>query len=267
MNRILITHFFFQSFFSNAQKVCSSELVPFQNGEQIIYNVEYKMGKSWVSAGKARFIVKDSTFNNKSCYYIEGKGRSLQSYDWFFKVRDKYASFVSKSNLKPYYFQRRVREGDFSLDYDYEFNFSKLNAFVTEKRKSSRNHDTIKINQCSFDIMTAVYLSRSINFKELSYNDSVNLDIVLDKELFDLSIEYKGEKDISAQHGKKINCIHFQIKLIEGTIFKGNEKMDVFVSNDVNKIPIFVEAEIIVGSIRAYAKSIKGTKTPLKYLN
>ena len=145
--------------------------------------------------------------------------------------------------------------------------FKKLKAYVTEKRKSSKIKDTININQCSFDIMTAVYLSRSINFKELSYDDTVNLDIVLDKELFDLAIEYKGEKDITAQHGKKINCIHFQIKLIEGTIFKGNEKMDVFVSNDGNKIPVFVEAEIIVGSIRAYAKSIKGTKTPLKYLN
>ena len=267
MNRILTILFFFLSFFNKAQKLCSSSIAPFQDGEQIIYNIEYKMGNSWVSAGKARFIVKDSTFNNKSCYYIEGKGRSLQSYDWFFKVRDKYASFISKSNLKPYYFQRRVREGDFSLDYDYEFNFKKLKAYVTEKRKSSKIKDTININQCSFDIMTAVYLSRSINFKELSYDDSVNLDIVLDKELFDLAIEYKGEKDITAQHGKKINCIHFQIKLIEGTIFKGNEKMDVFVSNDGNKIPVFVEAEIIVGSIRAYAKSIKGTKTPLKYLN
>ncbi len=225
------------------------------------------MGQSWVSAGKARFIVKDSTFKNKPCYYIEGKGRSLKSYDWFFKVRDKYASFISKSNMKPYFFQRRVREGDFSLDYDYEFNFKKLKAFVKEKRKSLKNNDTININQCSFDIMTAVYLSRSISFKEMSYNDSVNLDILLDKELFDLAIEYKGEKIITTQNEKKINCIHFQIKLIEGTIFKGNEKMDVFVSNDENKIPFFVEAEIIVGSIRAYAKSIKGTKSPIKYLN
>ena len=267
MNRLLTFIFLLSSFLIEAQKLCSSKIAPFQNGEQIIYNIDYKMGKSWVSAGKARFIVKDSTFKNKPCYYIEGKGRSLQSYDWFFKVRDKYASFISISNLKPYYFQRRVREGDFTLDYDYEFNFKKLNAYVIEKRKSSKKYDTININPCSFDIMTAVYLSRAINFKELVPNDSVNLDILLDKELFNLAIEYKGEKDITTQNDQKINCIHFQIKLIEGTIFKGNEKMDVFVSNDGNKIPVFVEAEIIVGSIRAYANSIKGTKTPIKYLN
>ena len=58
--------------------------VPFKDGEEIIYDVEYKMGKSWVSAGKARFLVKDSVFNNQSCYYVEGKGKSLKNYDWFF---------------------------------------------------------------------------------------------------------------------------------------------------------------------------------------
>ena len=45
------------------------------------------------TAGKARFIVKDSTID-QSCYYVEGKRfGTLKNYDWFFKVRDKYASF------------------------------------------------------------------------------------------------------------------------------------------------------------------------------
>ena len=36
------------------------------------------MGNTWVSAAKARFIVKDSTYNNNPCYYLEGKGRTLK---------------------------------------------------------------------------------------------------------------------------------------------------------------------------------------------
>jgi len=268
MLRLVILPFIFFALHSQSQRLCSPKELPFRNGEQVIYNVEYKMGKSWVSAGKARFIVKDSIYNDQSCIYVEGKGRSLQSYDWFFKVRDKYASFFSKNNFKPVYFQRRVREGDFSLDYDYNFDFNNLKSYVKERRKSFKNNDTIEIIPCSYDIMTAVYLSRTINFKEQSLNDSTLLDIILDKEIFnDVAIVYKGEKNITTQFGKKVNCIHFQIELIEGTIFKGNEKMDVFVTNDENKVPIYVEAEIIVGSIRAYAKSIKGTKEPIIYLN
>ena len=48
------------------------------------------MGKTWVTAGKVRFKVEDSIFQNINCLYIEGKGRTLKNYDWFFKVRDKY---------------------------------------------------------------------------------------------------------------------------------------------------------------------------------
>jgi hypothetical protein len=268
VNKVFLILLTFCSLFAIGQKFCKPLEIPFKKGEKIIYDVEYKMGKSWVSAGKARFIVKDSLFNNENCFYVEGKGRSLKSYDWFFKVRDKYATFISKRNFKPTHFTRRVREGDFSLDYDYDFNFSSYNAFIKEKRKTNIKYDTIAINKCSYDVMTAVYLARSINFNSLVINDSIKIDIVLDKEIFeDVAIVYKGKKKISAQKGLKINCIHFQLELIEGTIFKGNEKMDVFVSDDINKVPVYIEAEIIVGSIRVYAKSVEGTKEPLKYLH
>jgi hypothetical protein len=252
----------------SAQQFCYPNYIPFTSGEQVIYDVEYKMGKSWVSAGKVRFLVKDSSYNNQPAYYIEGKGKSLKNYDWFFKVRDKYASFISKDNLKPIHFIRRVREGEFSLNYDYDFNYKNLSSTVLEKRKKEIKYDTIQLTNCSYDIMSSVYLSRSIDFESLSINDSVTIDIILDKEIYNnVAIIYKGVKKVTDQNGKQINCIHFQLDLIEGTIFKGNEKMDVFVSNDENKVPIYIEAEIIVGSVRVYAKSIIGTKTPLKYLN
>mgnify|MGYP003315413968 CR=1 FL=1 len=95
-----------------------------------------------------------------------------------------------------------------------------------------------------------------------------SLNIVLDKQVYEnINIIYKGKNKVTNQNKKSIDCIHFQINLIEGTIFKANETMDVFVSDDANRIPIYVEAEILVGSIRVYSKVIKGTKVPMRYLN
>ncbi len=252
----------------NAQNYCNPNKLPFKDGEKVIYDVEYKMGKTWVSAGKVRFLVKDSTFNNKPCLYLEGKGKSLKSYDWFFKVRDKYASFISKESYKPIHFIRRVREGEFYLDLDYDFNYDKLTAEIKEKKKDGEMEEIIKIEKCSYDIMTSVYFSRAIDFTSLFIGDTVGIDIVLDRQIFpNVGIVYKGKRKITDQNGKKLNCIHFQLDLIEGTIFKENEKMDVYVSDDENKVPIYIETEIIVGSIRVYAKSISGTKKPINYLN
>ena len=123
------------SYRSWGQTQCKPSILPFIGGEELIYDVDYLMGNNWVSAAKVRFIVKDSIFNNKPCYYVEGKGRTLKSYDWFFKVRDKYASFIEKETHDPLYFIRRVREGDFYLNYDYDFNITTLLLKFTKKEE------------------------------------------------------------------------------------------------------------------------------------
>ena len=116
--------------------------------------------------------------------------------------------------------------------------------------------------------MSSVYFSRAINFNTYKKNDTIPLNIVLDKQVYEnINIIYKGKNKITNQNKKTIDCIHFQINQIEGTIFKANETMDVFVSDDVNRIPIYVEAEILVGSIRVFSKNIKGTKAPMSYLD
>ena len=226
------------------------------------------MSKTWISAGKVRFKVKDSTFKNQPCLYLEGKGRTLKNYDWFFKVRDKYASFISKKTLLPIHFTRKVSEGDFKLDYKYDFDYDRKLAYILDFKNNKSIRDTLDIKKCSFDIMSSVYFSRAIKFSKYQKDDTIPINIVLDKQVYDnINIIYKGKNMITNQNKKSINCIHFQIKLIEGTIFKAHETMDVFVSDDENRIPIYVEAEILVGSIRVYSRSIKGTKVPMNYLN
>ena len=252
----------------SAQTNCNPKFFPFQAGEEVIYDIEYLMGKTWVTAGKVRFKVEDSIFQKIKCLYIEGKGRTLKNYDWFFRVRDKYSTFISKETSLPIHFTRNVREGDFHLDYNYDFDYIKNKAFITEFSREKKSKDTIDIISCSFDIMSSVYYSRAINFDSYNYNDTIPLNIILDKQVFEnLNIIYKGKEVVINQNKKKINCIHFQIKLIEGTIFKADETMDVFVSDDDNRVPIYVEGQIIVGAVRVFSKSIKGTKVPVKYLN
>jgi len=252
----------------SAQTNCISNNLPFIAGEEVIYDIEYLMSKTWVSAGKVRFKVEDSIYKNQPCLYLEGKGRTLKNYDWFFRVRDKYASFISKKTMLPMHFIRRVREGEFFLNYDYDFNYKENIALIYETRKQGSKRDTIDIIDCSFDIMSSVYFSRAIDFIQFKENDTIPMNVILDKEIFkDLYIIYIGKKKIINQNNKEIDCIHFKVNLIEGTIFKANESMNVFVSNDENRIPIYVEAEILVGAIRVYSKSIKGTKVPIKYLN
>ena len=97
---ISIYCFFFLFNNSILSQDCKPKDYPFKAGEQIDYDVFYNMGKVWVPAGKVRFTVKDSIYNNKPCFLFDGKGKTLKSYDWFFKVRDHYASLVEKNSFQ-----------------------------------------------------------------------------------------------------------------------------------------------------------------------
>ena len=46
--------------------------------------------------------------------------------------------------------------------------------------------------------------------------------------------------------------------LVEGTIFKGGEDMTIWVTDDGNRVPIMVEAKILIGSVKAIITGAEG---------
>jgi hypothetical protein len=143
---------------------CVIKEIPFQAGEQLNYDVYYYMKKMWVPAGKVRFEVYDSLYNGKSCFMLDGKGKSLKSYDYFFRVRDQYASWVDKETLIPYRFLRDVSEGGFELFEDYRFSPKEQKAVVYTHKTDTTKRTTMKVPSCTFDVMTCVYRARCIDF-------------------------------------------------------------------------------------------------------
>jgi len=255
--------FSFLLIFNGLSQDCKPTEYPFKAGEQIDYDVFYNMGKVWVPAGKVRFTVKDSIYNNKSCFLFDGKGKSLKSYDWFFKVRDHYASLVEKKTFQPQRFVRNVSEGDFKLYYDYRFNNQTEKATVYKDKIDRSKKSTINFPNCSYDVITSVYYARTLDYSNVKYNDTIQLSMMVDKEIYDnVYIRYLGTEIVEDQYGKKHECIKFSPQLIEGTLFQEGESMNIYVTNDKNRIPIYIEAEIVVGSVKAYIKSMKNLKYP-----
>lgn len=247
-----------QSFAQN----CSVDYFPFKDGEQINYDAYYNLKSIWVAAGKVRFSVTDTIYKGEKCFHFDGKGKSLKSYDWFFKVRDHYASIASKENLVPRRFVRKVNEGGYKIFYDYHFNNNET-AKVYQSRTDTTNQNKIKIPKCSFDVMTAVYYARTLDFTGLNIGDTIPLTFMIDKEIYNVHIRYTGKGVVKTMDKKKYNCIKFRPMLIEGTLFEEGEFMEVFVTDDKNRIPIYIEAEIIVGKVKAYMTSMKNVKYPL----
>ncbi|MFN3917329.1 MAG: DUF3108 domain-containing protein [Flavobacteriales bacterium] len=253
-------------FFVHSKAQCYLDKIPFKPGEELNYVVYYNMKNLWVPAGKATFSVSDTTYEGKKSYHFIGKGVTFKEYDWFFPVRDRYESICNTTTLMPYRFIRNVHEGNTKIFHDYKFDEVKGKYYAATDIKNPEKRETYLYPKCGVDVMTAIYYARSIDFNKYKVNDTIPLTLVLDQKTYNVYIRYTGKAKANDLKKNKYNCIKFKPLLIEGTIFKDGEDMEVFVTDDENKIPVFIEAKILVGSIKVYLETTKGLKHEQKAL-
>ncbi len=223
----------------------------FQPGEKLTYKIAFKWGPVWLSAGEASFTLEESKYNNKTCYHAIGYGETYKSYDWFFKVRDKYESYIDPVTLQPQKFVRDVYEGGYTIYNNVTFKHS--------EGKATSTNGTYDVPNCIQDVLSAIYYARCIDFSKYKVNDIIPVTIFLDDSIYPLYIRYLGKETLKAKSGT-YRCILFKPLLIKGTIFKGGEQMTVYVTDDKNKVPVRVSSPILIGEILAELSDTKGLK-------
>ena len=226
---------------------------PFKVGEQLKYRVHY----GFVDAGEAQLEVKGlQKIGNRTCYQIVGSGKSQGAFDWFFKVRDRYETYMDTVALFPWVFIRRVNEGGFKLEQDYIFNHFK------NKVKSKQKDTEYEVPDNVQDILSAFYFARSLDFSHATKGDEYEIPTFIDEELWPFKIKFVGRETMKTKLGT-IKCLKFDPVIQVGRVFKAEEDLTIWISDDPNHIPIRLQAEVLVGSIKMDIKSVKGEAYPM----
>lgn len=249
---LIIFHFLLASVSLNAQETCDIKKIPFEVGEKLRYEIYYNWGKLWVNSGYAEFRIERDTLRGKRYYHLIGEGSTYKRYDWIFKVRDRFDSYVDTTSLQPHRFIRNVREGKTRIYYDYVFNYKHNRAYVISPGDENPKVDTVNLKPCAFDVLSAIYYVRTMDFESLQVNDTIPLTFILDKEIHHSYVRYGGKETLTLKDGSEYETLKFSPYLIEGTIFEGGEEMTVWVTDDKNRTPVYIESKILVGSIKVY---------------
>lgn len=241
-------------FINSYSQSCAIKQKVFSPGESINYEVYYHWGLIWANAGYANFKVESSTiFGNQGLHFI-GTGATHKNYDWIYKVRDKFESWVDTGTLKPVRYIRDSKEGSNYTYNDNYFNYNKLTAKCYKIKEGKTTKDSLKIDECTFDVLTMIYYARCIDYSKYKPDTKIPISLYLDGKVYDkLYIRYVGKEKVKTELGE-INCIKFKPLLIPGTIFSGGEEMTVWVSDDDKKIPVLIETPIVVGEIQVKIK-------------
>ncbi|PJB00345.1 MAG: DUF3108 domain-containing protein [Ignavibacteriales bacterium CG_4_9_14_3_um_filter_30_11] len=250
ISNLVLIIFLIYAFCNNAQTKADSFRVINNNAFKMGENLTFKIKYGFVTAGISKMYVKDEkTISGRLVNHVIFEVNSVPSFDWIYKVRDRYETFIDKEGLFPWRFEQHIREGGYKRDYSAYFDQRQNKAFTSE--------GIFDIPEYVNDIISAFYLARIFDYTNSKENDEIHLKNFSNGKTFDLDVVFRGREEIEVPAGK-FSCIIIEPLVKGGGLFKSEGSIYIWLSDDSLKVPIKVKSKIVVGSIDAVLSEYSG---------
>ncbi|PCJ64632.1 MAG: hypothetical protein COA58_12910 [Bacteroidetes bacterium] len=223
----------------------------FTYGEELKFRVHY----GWINAASVKVKVADKPvmIKGRPTYNVSAYGKTFRSFDWAFRVRDHFVSYIDSQSIAPLKYYKKVEEDNYRDD--------DLVYYDHEKKKLKGKKKDMDMPAYLQDIVSSIFYARTIDFSKAKIGQSFPIDIYLDQEIYNLKFKYIGQEVIKSDLGK-VNCYKLRPQLVVDRVFKDEDDMTIWISADANKIPIRVKANIYIGSVKIDITSANGLRNP-----
>ncbi len=224
----------------------------FKEGEKLTFDVKY----GFVTAGIATMQVPAmKRISGRDAYHITFEVNTVPSFDMFYKVRDRYETYIDKEGLFPWRFEQHIREGGYSRDF--------AAFFDQRKGKAKTSEGEYEIPKYVHDIVSAFYFARTLDYSDLKVGETIFLQNFYKNKVYDLNVKYHGKETVTVPAGT-FDCIIVEPLVQEGGLFKSEGNIIVWLTDDDIKMPVRVKTKVIVGAIDADLTKYEGLKGKLK---
>lgn len=249
----LVCPLIFQGQAPQFQTVAITENSAFTFGEQLTYRVHY--GPFNAATITMQVAPQPALIDGIKTWHIIGEGTTHAGYDWFFKVRDRYESYIRQDDMNPIKYVRKVEEGGYK-----DFETAK---FDHKKGKIYSSKGLVETTDRSFqDVLSAIYYLRNVDFAKMKKGDKIYIKFYLDKILYSSMVTFQGKETIQTDIGT-FSAIILKPKVVVDRVFPNEDAMTIWATDDGNLIPLRIKSELMVGSLKADITAMKGYKNPL----
>ncbi|MFY9151570.1 MAG: DUF3108 domain-containing protein [Prolixibacteraceae bacterium] len=238
--------------------------LPFKSGEQGWYGAYYNLKFIWIQSGEVEFIVDTTRYQNQKTWHLKAVGRSLKTYDFLYTVRDTFETFSTFDSFKPIYSGRVLNHAKTKSEHQYWFDYS------SGKIKTQINQDkepvyraVLPLQENAFDLLATAYNFRKFDFNKLFIGQKVPYKMLIDRQLADLYFRYLGIENVKTRSGREFRCHKVSVYLLQGDFFPEGEYMKIWFTDDMNHLPVQVETEVLLGTVKALLINMKSLKYPL----
>lgn len=243
------------SFVNAYRRVVNNSFGP---GEHLEYRVHY----GFLNAAEATVDVSPTLYkvNERPCYRVNVDGRTVGAFDLVTRIRDTWRSYIDTSAILPQKFYTNLQENDYRKEENITFN----HATNTVKAEERTERDIFHVPDNVHDLISGYYFLRTIDFSHLANGQVLEVPAFYDDTVYNMKVRYRGRQVLKTKQGK-INVIRLHPVLPSNKLFKEEESIRIFVSDDINKIPVKVEVDLWVGSMVMDLRQNSGLKQDLKY--
>jgi len=235
----------------------------FTTGEEL----EYRVNLAFFTVGKAstRVDKKLHKIGNRTCYKVDGYGETSDWISWVSKVDDNWGAYIDTTTMLAHVSYRKLKEGKYRRDETVTFDHENNKAEVKVKNNDT-GKDEVKVYDVPHntkDLVAGFLHLRVVDFKKLTKGDTIVLSGFLEDKAYNLKIIYIGKEVVSTRIGK-IQCLKLRPVMPANSLFDGEDSIFCWISDDLNRIPVKLQAKMFIGSTGLELISFRGLRNQLK---
>lgn len=216
-----------------------------KKGEVLKYKVAFNSGLTGdVKGGEATMSVSSKTtiINGNEAYIATLIGGTTGVIEWFYKVEDKYQTYIETQNNVPLLFKQSIKENDYTKHDEV--------SFYPSQHIAKHNGQNIAIPNNTQDFLSVIYYVRGLDMTKLKKGGTFSVPYFADDKVSYFTIVYQGTEQITTRKLGKIMCYAFKPKLPSGKMFKDQYPATLWISADNRRLPVLVDAKMKVGKMR-----------------
>ncbi len=240
----------------NYRQVANSS---FGAGEKLEYRVHY----GFINAAEAKVEISNSVvkINNRPCYRVNVSGRTVGAFDLVSRVRDQWRSYIDTAAILPQMFYQNIEENKYKKQETVVFNHGSDVAYSENKQEKK----SYKVPDNIHDVISGYYFLRTLNFERISEGQLIEVPTFFAGEVYPMRVKYRGKDVIKTKFGK-IRVLKLNPIMPNNKLFKGENSIRIWVSDDENKVPVKVEVDLWIGALEMDITNFKGLKNEFKWL-
>ena len=232
----------------------------FQDGEWFRFRMRY----GFLNASYATATVRETTFKDQAVYHVAATGKTTGFARWFFKVDDYFDSYFEKDIVRPIRFVRNISEGNYKRHVEIDFDHNTQSGIMNDLLRKTKTEIDFTPNLQDL-VSTFYFLRNHFDLEGIQVGETASLHMIYDKKPFAFRFRFLGYENVKTKFGV-VPCVKFRPYVEEGRIFKKDSGLSLWVSNDNNRVPIKVVAELSVGSLDVDLVDFRGLKHPFNII-